>query len=169
MRIEWNGASAREIAADLDRIQDQLTDALQKSKLVRQALETANPSGDNKRLNAIVEEFERVVLRLRGTEAEAERLRQGTWNMIEAFENAEREAIEIMEGLDVGNASNSVPEGRQSTVTSVESEIQRTESPIVLPPTVIGPHRPIGLMGPMPTWLAERMARYYARLFEHGI
>ena len=100
MRIEWNGASAQLVAANLDRLQEQLEASLQQAQAARIALNNANPGSDNRRLNAIAAQYDRTVIRLKQASADVERLRMGTRVMIDAFEEAERQAIGIMESLE---------------------------------------------------------------------
>lgn len=161
MRIEWNGASAQLVASNLGKIHEQIEQSLQQSYAARESINDANPSGGNRRLTAIAEEFERVVVALRRAEEEADRLLTGSRRMIEAFEDAEREAVSIMENLELGIASDAMAGSAYGAPLRSERTIRSVVSPIRLPKPVVGPHLDIGPMGPMPKWLADNMDRYY--------
>ena len=163
MRIEWNGASAQLVAANLDRLQEQLEASLQQARTARIALDNANPGSDNRRLNAIAAQYDRTVIRLKQASADVERLRMGTRVMIDAFEEAEREAIGIMESLESGIASDGAMDRAGGAGGSADHEIRLPEMPIPIPRTIAGPHMDRGPMGPVPAWLAMLLRTHHIR------
>ena len=162
MRIEWNGASAQLVAANLDRLQEQLEANLQQAQAARIALNNANPGSDNRRLNAIAAQYDRTVIRLKQASADVERLRMGTRVMIDAFEEAERQAIGIMESLEAGITSDQA-DAAGGTSGSADREIRLPRMPIPLPRAIPGPHMDRGPMGPVPAWLAMLMRTHHIR------
>ena len=164
MRIVWSEAHAQNIANNLRRIHEQMEESLQQARTARSTIDEANPGGGNSRLNAIIEEYERLVSQLRRTEEEVESLIKGTQNMIDAFEDAEREAVSIMESLETGVASDGVIGGGagMSAVAMVPDQSDRLINvPIELPKPIIGLHMEIGPFGLAPAWLIDSMNRYY--------
>lgn len=162
MRIEWNGAAAQAVAADLDRIREQLDRSIQRSRTVRRTLDEANEDGRDRRLNAIAVEYEQAMLKLRQAQAEAARLQAGVRTMIDAFEDAEREATRLMNSVETGAAAGD-DSGRQGPPPRAIRAPRPMVPPIPMPRPIIGPHAVIGPLGPMPGWLADFIQRHYSR------
>ena len=153
MKIVWSEGCARQIAAHFERLREQLRESFEQSDSARAALDEANPDGDNKRLNKLTAEYEACVARLRRADEMIETLLTGTNRMIEAFEDAERGAVQLIESLEPGSGRDDTADGASPSNFITGAKI--SEYILNLPPPILGPHFNTGPMGPAPEWLAQ--------------
>lgn len=163
MQIVWNSEAVQRAAELIAGLREQIATSLNRSRTVREVLTEADPAGDNRRLRAIVEEFERVLIQLRQAGDDADDLCNRMRFMIETFDGVENEAIEAMKGLETGSATYAFA-GDATGMTAITANTAYSITGVyTLPKAVVGPHMSVGFMASMPKWLADSMAENYFR------
>lgn len=105
MRIEWNGDVARGIIRQMQEIERVLNDCMQRANDIRASLDEANPDGDSRRMNAIINRYEMTVSKLRHTANEAEELVDAAKRAAVCFEEAENQVRRLMDNAAEAHAA----------------------------------------------------------------